>query len=135
MKKLALYLNLAGKTEEALHFYQTCFNGEILNLQRFEGAQLEVPEDYKQKVMHAEFKAEGIHLMASDGMPRQNCIVGNNISLSLSFSQESELNQVFEKLSEKGKVVLKPEETFWGALFGKVIDHYGIEWMLSCTKK
>ncbi len=135
MKQLAVYFNFSGKTEEALHFYESCFNGAIENLQRFENSPLDIPEGYEKKVMHAEFKAGELFFMASDGMPDQTCHSGNNITLSLSFNEESELMDVFNALSEHGKVILKPQETFWGALFGKVVDQYGIEWMLSCTKQ
>ncbi len=134
MKNLTVYLNLAGRTEEALKFYQKCFNGEILDLQRFESSPLEIPEDYKHKVMHAEFKADNMFFLSSDGMPGQQTELGNRISMSVTFSDEKELKRAFVALSKNGRVVLKPDETFWGAVFGKVVDQFGIEWLLSYTK-
>lgn len=133
MKQLNPYLTLFGNCKEALNFYKQCLDGKIVNLMPFEGSPFEVPEDYKNKVMHAEFKADGIMFMASDGMPDQSPVERSNIALSLNFSDLVEQEKVFNALAEGGTVTMALEDTFWGAKFGMLTDQFGIEWMLNCN--
>jgi len=133
MKTLNPYINFAGKCREALAFYQDCFGGEILALQTFAEAPEEVPGASKDNVMHAEFKAESIFFMATDGMG-SGVVEGSNISLSLNFTDETEQETIFMALSQGGNVTMPLAEMFWGAKFGSLTDRYGINWMLNCPK-
>jgi len=131
MKQLNVYLAFPGTCEEALNFYKNCFDGEIVSISRFGESPVEAPEEYKQKIMHAEFKAEGMYLMASDGMPGQPVQPGDMVSLSVDLPDAHEQETIFNRLAEGGKVTMPLEETFWGAVFGMVTDKFGIHWMLS----
>jgi len=137
MKDLNVYLFFSGHCQEALEHYKNCFGGEITLLQTFADLPAEsiesVPEDYKSKIMHAEFKAENIFIMASDGMPGQPETKGNNIALSIYFTNEEEQKTAFDKLKEGGSVLMPLEKTFWGANFGRLVDKFGISWMMSCN--
>ena len=70
------YLNLGGKSKEALDFYARCFEGEVTELMTYADAKLDVPEDFQDAVIHASFKAEGIHFMVSDGQPGEKMETG-----------------------------------------------------------
>lgn len=141
MQQLGVYLTFPGKCEEALHFYKNCFDGEILSLQRFgempqEQGSPEMPEDFKQKVMHSEFKAGDLYFMASDDMyHKSELVMGSNLTLSLNFGSEKEQEKVFNRLAEGGKITMPLEDTFWGARFGMLTDKYGFHWMVNCDKK
>jgi PhnB protein len=131
MKALSLYLHFNGDCEQALEFYKKCLNGEILSMhhQENEGNEL------NKKVMHAEFRAgDEIYFMASDSMPNQKLISGDQVSLSLNFNDENEQTEIFNKLSEGGVVVMPLQDTFWDAKFGMLKDKFGIRWMLNCHK-
>ncbi len=69
MKQLNIYLNFNGHCEEALDFYKQALNGEILFIHRFSESPLNDGSIDGNKIMHSEFNADGIHFMASDGMP------------------------------------------------------------------
>jgi PhnB protein len=131
MKQLNVYLAFPGTCEEALNFYKDCFGGEITGMQRFGESPVESDADYKQKIMHAEFKAEGIYLMASDSMPGQPLTAGDMVQLSINLTDAQEQEAIFSKLSAGGKVDMPLQDTFWGASFGMLTDKYGIRWMLN----
>ena len=131
MRSLNVYLTFPGNCEEALNFYKECLDGEILNLQRFGESPMETPDADKQRVMHAEFKADGIYLMASDSMPDQPTQPGSIIQLSINLDNAAEQKQLFNRLAAGGTVTFPLQETFWGAEFGMLIDKFGIHWMLN----
>jgi PhnB protein len=121
------------KCREAMNFYQSIFGGE-LTFQTIGDSPMadEVPAESQDNIMHAEFKAPGILVYASD-MMRDKAIVGDNVGLSLNYTDLEEQRKHFEMLSEGGEVFMPLEKAFWGDMFGVVTDKYGIEWMLNCT--
>ncbi|MEM9242834.1 MAG: VOC family protein [Pseudomonadota bacterium] len=133
MKTLDIYLFFAGKCEEALTFYKQCLNGEITMFKRFKDEPtLDVPAEYADHVMHAEFKAGDLFFMASDGMPGQSHKLGDNIHLNIQCDSIEQQDRIFQALAKGGTVSKALEETFWGSRFGMLTDQYGIHWMLSC---
>ncbi|MCU0443618.1 MAG: VOC family protein [Microscillaceae bacterium] len=135
MPTMNVYLNFAGDCEEALNFYKNCLGGDIISLQRFGDSPVPSDETHQNQVMHAEFKAGDVYLMASDTMPDMPLQSGNNITLNLNFSDIQAQAEVFAKLSAGGNVIMPLEDTFWGARFGMFVDKYGINWMTNCDIK
>lgn len=134
MKTLNPYINFSGKCEEALQFYKECFDGEIIAMKTFGECPDEMPEELKSKIMHAEFKAEEIHFMATD-RPSCNNSIGNNITLSIQLTDEDEQTKIFNSLAKSGTVTMLLENTFWGARFGMLTDQFDINWMLNCQNQ
>src|SRR5690348_18292091 len=104
--QLEPYLFFHGRCEEALNFHKECLGGEIGDLNRFAGSPMEsqVSDDYKNKVMHANFVAGGVRFMASDGRPGPGPDGEDDIALSLSTSDAAEGERVFNALGEGGEV-------------------------------
>jgi PhnB protein len=46
-----------------------------------------------------------------------------------------EMQSCFDALAEKGTVVEKIHDAFWGDAFGVVRDVYGVTWMFTCPKQ
>lgn len=132
MKKLNPYLNFPGNTREALNFYKDCLKGEIVSMQTYGEAKLQVEDKYKNNIIHAEFKADGVEFFASDGMPGFTANPGNMIAMSINLNDELEQKEIFNALAAGGRVTLPLEKTFWGATFGQLTDRFGIQWMLNC---
>lgn len=132
MKTIVPYLFFQGNCEKAMNFYKECLDGEIISLQRFGDTEMPVEESHKQKIMHAELKAENIHIMFSDGAPHKEISVGDNVQLSINLDSTEEQDRLFEALSEGGDVTMPLENTFWGARYGMFKDKFGIRWMLNC---
>jgi PhnB protein len=135
MKTLNPYLTLNGRCREALDFYKRCLGGEVVASTTFADAKMEVPPGHEQDVMHSEFRSEGIHFMAADGMPGKPSEVGKNIALALGFDTETEQTKAYEALVEGGDASMPLHDAFWGARFGMLTDKFGIQWMLNCDKK
>lgn len=134
MRTFNPYLNFGGNCREALEFYQACFQGEVSELMTFGEAQQDVPEEIKNHVIHASFKADGIHFMASDGPPGISIQAGNMVTLSIHHDNEAEQASLFNALAEGGEVTMPLADTFWGARFGELTDRFGIRWMFNCQK-
>jgi PhnB protein len=129
--KLIPYLTFPGNCEEAINHYEKIFDGKISDLSRF-GDSHPVPDDQKNRVMHARLGFGENMLMFSDNMPGGSVDFGNGISLSIGLTDEAQARSVFDQLGEGGIVTMPMEKQFWGALFGMVKDKYGINWMINC---
>ncbi|HEY8928090.1 MAG TPA: VOC family protein [Mucilaginibacter sp.] len=126
--KVIPYLNFEGRTEEVINTYRDIFNGNIESLMRF-GDRFPGNED---RIMHATLSFSGNNLMFSDGKPGDAVNYGNGLHLCISLSDEAEATRVFNTLSDGGKVTMPLEKQFWGALYGQVIDRFGVSWMINC---
>ncbi|MBE9601285.1 VOC family protein [Pedobacter sp. MC2016-24] len=129
------YLNFKGNTEEAFNFYKAAFGGAFSVLQRFSDTPhgSNMPEELREKIMHVSLPIGANVLMGTDvvGEMEETCVVGNNVSISISTESEAETDQLFQALSAGGKIVMPLEKAFWGAYFGMFIDKFGINWMVN----
>jgi len=60
---------------------------------------------------------------------------GNSIGMTLSESDRTELERIFEELSNGGQVLMPLQKTFWSELYGMTTDKYGILWHMNLTKE
>ena len=128
------YLSFNGDCEAAFRFYEQCFDakvdGEIF---RYAGTPLagQVPADWQSKVMHASLRIGDQVLMGGDVAP-DRYEKPKGFSLSLQIENTSQATRIFHLLAKDGTVVLPLEKTFWAALFGMVVDRFGIPWLINC---
>lgn len=127
---LTPYLNFNGNCAEAMRWYHAILGGEFF-IQSFDEAGMAKTPEAKDLTMHASIKNDLITLMASDGMPGQDVVFGNNVHLCLGGSDTVQLTDFFEKLSDGGNVVMPLEKQFWGDTFGMLTDKFGIHWMVN----
>ena len=136
MQALIPYLMFDGNCEEAMQFYIKCFDGELGYIGRFVDSPVPVPDEFRQKIMHVEFKFWAGSLMASDHVPGAGYTTqatGSNIHLSLAYSDPGKMESDFNHLREGGRITMPLQDTFWGDRFGMVRDKFGINWMFSCN--
>lgn len=124
------YLTFNGNCQEAMTFYQQVLGGE-LEIMPFEGSPADVPDDYKHKVMHAALRFGQAVIMASDGMPDSEAVMGDATNISLTTPDVVEGERLFNGLSNGGTILMPFEEMFWGDKFGMLIDKFGVRWMVS----
>jgi PhnB protein len=131
MKGFHPYITFEGNCEEALKFYENCFNGTIEYIQYYDDAAAFGSEAMKNKIMHSEFNAGPLHFMACDRSPgnREFCM-DTNMTLYISFDSHDEQEKIFKKLSSEGKIHMGLEQTVWGSTVGLLTDKFGIHWML-----
>ena len=127
------YLSFRGNCREVLAFYQSCLGGEI-ELMRFgdSPAASHLPPEAHDQIMHGTLTTKNFVLMASDadgiGKPLHT---GNNVSLSLHFDNDAEIDAAFARLGEGGTVVDPLKDMYWGGKFGSLTDRFGISWLFN----
>jgi len=130
--KITNYLTFDGEGASALDFYARLFNGEIKTATRYSEAPFDVPSGYTNRLMYGELEFETLQLLISDIAPgRYDLQAGNNVALMLTDTDQAKMNKIFEALSTEGTVVEPLESTFWGTIFGMVIDQFGVVWKVN----
>ena len=132
------YLTFLGNCEEAFTYYKSIFGGEFDYVGRFsempEDPNYTLSEEDKQKIMHMSLPiSKETRLMGSDtaGEWAGKTIVGNNISISITAQTKAEADQLFNSLSQGGRITMPIGETFWGDYFGMCTDKFDVNWMVS----
>jgi PhnB protein len=135
MKAINVYLTFDGNCREAMEFYKKCFGGELYMMRFSEApADLKLPKESKDRIIHAKLTAGSAVLMASDTMPGMEFQHGNNFSVYVDCESEQEIKKLFAAVGKSGKVTMPLQDTFWGAYFGVLTDRFGISWMFSLEK-
>ena len=133
MKELATYLNFNGNCRDAMKFYERCLGGE-LHMMPFSEVPGNYPPEAKDRIMHARLTNGPAVLMASDTMPGMTFQQGTNFAIAVQCQSQEELERLFNAMSEKGKITMPLQDTFWGARFGMLTDQFGINWMFNFEK-
>jgi PhnB protein len=55
----------------------------------------------------------------------------NGFDLTLEFATDEEAQEAFANLSSGGTVIMALEKQFWGTLFGRLQDKFGIKWQIT----
>jgi PhnB protein len=129
--KMNPYLHFEGNAEEALNFYKDVFGGEILMLSRYGDTPEKTDEEWKHKIIHARLQFGDNLIMISDGFKGYKIEGKGNIQLSIEMDSEEQLIEIFNKMSEGGKVTMPLANQFWGAHFGMLTDKFGVAWMFN----
>lgn len=133
MSILNPYLNFRGEARDAMNFYQSVFGGE-LTLSTFDDFGMAESPDEGDQVMHSQLTTpSGLNLMGADAPRRIDMAVGNNISVSLSGTEEAELTGYYNALLEGGTVSQPLVKAPWGDSFGMLVDRFGIHWLVNIT--
>lgn len=125
IQKITPFLMFSGKGEEAMSFYTSIFDQSEIN-------SLIHQED--GTVLHAVFTLKGQMFMAIDNSHKPEHPFTPALSLFVACNTEEELNDVFEKLSEDGKVLMPLAASPFSEKFGWVEDQYGVSWQLNLAK-
>ena len=131
IKQITPYLYFEGNAEEALDFYKRIFGGEKSDVMRYGDTEIQISEEYKDKILHGRLEHESFSLFFSDTFEGQKLIKGSNVSLTLEFDGEEAIDRVYKALSEGGNVYMELQKTFWNAKYGKVSDKFGVIWELN----
>lgn len=87
-------------------------------------------ESMKDKIIHMAFTAAGVNFFIADTMhepPGRS----SGFDLNLEYKSDDEARDAFAKLSAGGNVIMPLEKQFWGTLFGRLEDKFGIKWQIS----
>ena len=128
MAKLTPYFYSNDARTQA-NFYVQALGGEILQQMTYDQVPGTDP-NMKDKIMHMAFSAAGMNFYIADTM-HEPAGCSNGFDLSLEFKSDGEAEEAFMKLSEGGTVIMPLEKQFWGSLFGRLEDKFGIKWQVT----
>jgi PhnB protein len=128
------YIMFQGNARQALEFYKEVFDGELSDLRTYAETGHDKSPEAADMLIHGRFKKGDLFFMVSDAFPGNPITVGSNISLTLDFESEEEIQKIYGALRENGQVYMELQDTFWGAKYAKVIDQFGIIWDLNYQK-
>ncbi|MCJ8014460.1 VOC family protein [Paenibacillus sp. KQZ6P-2] len=132
--KIAPYVVLDGNCAEVVAFYEKVLGANNLGIQRFgdmPGKGHSMPEEAKNRVLHAALEFDGQMLLFSDTFPGNPYQQGDQLNIAIMTKDLERLKSIFHALSDGGQVRMELQETFWSPSFGMVRDRFGITWQLS----
>ena len=135
MTQINSYLTFNGNCREAMTFYKECLGGELVLQTVGESPMADkMPPQMKKSILHSTLTKGNLVLMGSDMVADNGLIKGNSVSLMLNCSSEDEIKSCYTNLSNGGNATHPLENTFWGAVFGDLVDKYGNHWLLHFQK-
>ena len=102
------YLMFSGRCDEALEFYKKAIGAEVDMIMRYDESPEPAPPGmlapgFEKKVMHCQFRVNGVMIMASDGCDEKSKFDG--FSLATAVPTETDADHVFNGLVDGGTVI------------------------------
>jgi predicted 3-demethylubiquinone-9 3-methyltransferase (glyoxalase superfamily) len=117
------------QAEEAAKFYTSVFNNaKILNTSHYTEAGKEVHGQPKGQVMTVEFEVEGYAFLALNGGPYFT--LNPSISFIVNCTSKDEVDELWEKLSDDGKILMPLDAYPFSQRYGWAQDKFGVSWQL-----
>ena len=129
------YLYFDGQCEEAFRFYEKCLGGKITFMMTWESSPLpgQAPPGWAKKILHVGLASGDGVLEGCDAMPGQYK-KPESFCVMLRPKEAAEADRIFKALMEGGTVQIPIAETFWALRFGKLVDRFGVPWLVNCEK-
>lgn len=129
------YLRMNGNGKEAVEFYKEALEAELIGVQTYSdmppNPEFTLPEEAKNRVIHAQLKIGNTFLMISDTFPGQPYETGSQVDVAILFNDVEKSKVVYANLKEGGEVIMPLQETPWSPSYGQVKDKYGVIWQIS----
>lgn len=122
------YLHLPGTARAALEFYASVFGGraQLFTLEQFN--RTDGPPD---AIAHGQLLDGPVALCASDAVANEPSVLGEGWMLSLLGTADPDtLRRWFAALAEGGTVVDDLQRRPWGDSDGRVVDRFGLQWLI-----
>ena len=130
-QKIIPFLMFDGKAEEALNFYTSLFKqAEILSITRYETKEA----GKKGTVQQAAFSINGLEFMCIDSSIMYDFTFTPSFSLYVNCDSDDEIEFLFKKLSENGRVFMQLAPYPFSERYGWTADKYGVSWQLNLSK-
>ncbi|MCM3714565.1 VOC family protein [Alkalihalobacillus oceani] len=130
-----VYLRMNGTGKEAIAFYEDALEAVVLGVQTFgelpKNPEFPLPDEAKDRVLHAQLKVGNTFLMLSDIFPGQPYELGSQVNVAITLNDVEKSKDVYEKLQQGGEVLMPLAETPWSPSYGQVKDKFGVTWQIS----
>ena len=131
--KLTPYINLEGRTREAIAFYDHAIGVEVLSMATY-GDMPNMPDtftdDMKNLVAHAKVKVGESELMFSDAPGGSSIVNGKRVTICITTNDVAHSRRIFEALRQDGQVNLPFQEESFSLGFGDVTDKFGVTFQI-----
>lgn len=129
MQKIIPHLWFDSQAEEAANYYMSTFsNSKKLGLDYVDKANAEVTGKPVGSVLGVEYEIEGFRFYTLNGGPLFHMTPA--ISFFVNCRSVGEVEQLWEKLSAGGKVLMPLDKYPFNEKYGWVEDKYGVSWQL-----
>jgi PhnB protein len=130
--QVAPYVNFSGNCREAFEFYKDVLNAELPMMLTHHDMPMEgIPEEWKDKIVHAHLQVGDQAIMGSDAPPEMYS-PPTSMWVSLHLQTVSETERIYAALSEGGSITMPVGPTEWAASFAMFTDRFGVPWILNC---
>lgn len=130
-QKITTFLMFDGKAEEAINFYTSLFDeSEIIDIVRYGANEVGKEGTVKQ----AAFALNGQVFMCIDSSVKHEFTFTPAMSLYVTCVSEEEIDLLYEKLSQDGKVLMPLAAYPFSEKFSWVQDRYGVSWQLNLER-
>lgn len=124
-QKITTFLMFSGQAQEAMNFYTSIFEeSEIINVLYHEDGT----------VLHAIFILKGQRFMCIDSKVEHKFTFTPAISLSIICDTSEEMDEIYNKLSQDGHILMPICPTPVSEKFAWVNDKFGVSWQLNLLK-
>jgi PhnB protein len=138
MKSFNAYLIFNGNCRQAMEFYAKSLGADLQLMTYGQGPGggpgCEIPQQAKDKIMHAHLQAGSAVLMASDSTPDRTVKEGTNFWVNIDCESLEEIEKFFSALSEGAHITMPLQQTFWAARFAMLTDKFGVNWMFNLSQ-
>jgi predicted 3-demethylubiquinone-9 3-methyltransferase (glyoxalase superfamily) len=121
------FLMFEGKAEEAMNFYMSLFkDARVIDIKRYgpgEGGA-------EGSVMKATFSLNGRDFICIDSPAKHAFTFTPSISLFVESESEAEVDTLFSRLSDGGKVMMPLAAYPFSKKFGWAADRFGVSWQI-----
>ncbi|PQZ53290.1 hypothetical protein CQZ94_21825 [Bacillus sp. MYb209] len=127
-QKITTFLMFEGKAEEAMNLYTSLFDqSEIKSISRYD----KNGPGKEGNVIHATFTLNGQEFMCIDSYVKHDFTFTPSMSLYVTCDTEEEIESVFKKLAQDGKILMPLGSYPFSKKFGWLNDKYGVSWQLT----
>lgn len=130
-QKIVPHLWFDSEAEEAAEFYVSIFGGDAAlgPAARYSEEGQEIHGREPGSVMTIDFELAGLAFIALNGGPHFKFTPA--ISFFVTTESESETEELWQKLSEGGTVLMELDRYEWSEKYGWIQDKFGLTWQIS----
>ncbi|GAB6109687.1 VOC family protein [Fusibacter bizertensis] len=133
--KVVPYFYFNGNCELALNFYQEILGGQKSEIMRYKDQNIPgLPPEKGERILHAELSIGNDLFYFSDTMGDDDYHIGDNVQINLNLDSEEEITRIYNAFTDGAQITMPLQETFWNAIYGTLVDKFGISWSFNFQK-
>ncbi|CAI1696950.1 3-demethylubiquinone-9 3-methyltransferase [Serratia quinivorans] len=127
MSKVSTFVMFQGQAQQAIDLYSELFAGfKVQQVQHYDDSN-----DGPLRIRQAFIDFDRQNLVFTDSPISHDFSFTPAISLFVNLANEAELDRVFTRLAEGGKVLMPIDDYGFSARFGWLNDRFGLSWQLN----